>query len=109
VEQALHVPGEVGVRADGPLVALEDGRVRNVESDQGHEETNVDMGQLVASEVFPACQYCIHPVQCGKQLLALCVVSILVLGEAAVVDAHVDVFVDPCVKLADLWPQCFRA
>lgn len=84
-----------------------EGRETHVEADKGHEQTNVDFGQLVAEPVGPiplllGSEVSLGAIEGLKEGDDVALVGVLRCGEARLVDAIVDLVVGPLVGLVDL-------
>lgn len=93
---------------DGSVVALEVEVVDRVEPDNGCKETNVGLGKLIGVEVGSSiAQDLLHTVERFEEWANVGFVGLLSSGKAALVDAVVDVRVDPFVEAINLFGMGF--
>src|SRR5262245_21665543 len=106
--ELAHVVGEVGVVGDALPVAAEQREIGDVEAHQRREQPPVGFGDAAAGEISLAREPGLELVEGGEQRVVGGLVGGLRLGEAAAVDAVVDVGIDEVVEAVDLGPQRLR-
>lgn len=102
LEQIFRVVEQVGILADELLVSLEVDDVDLIEADQGHEQADVGLRELIAGDVALLGENLLALVQRREELVEGLLVGLLHGGEAAAVDAVVDGVVGPAVDLLDV-------
>src|SRR5262245_12316201 len=103
--ELAHVVREVGVVGDALPVAAEQREISDVEAHQRRKQAPVGLGDAAAGAVGLAREPGLELVEGGEQRVVGGLVGGLRLGEAAAVDAVVDIGIDEVVEAIDLGPQ----
>src|ERR1035437_3060787 len=101
LEQVARIRPQHRHLAELAPVALEVPVVDGIEPGQGRKQPHVGLGERVADQVSLRRQPVAEPVQPGEQSFICSVVRLLRSGEAAAVDAVVDLGVSPLANLID--------
>src|SRR3546814_210299 len=108
LEEVAREAPEARVVLDPPDVAFEVPVIDLVEADQGCEQPDIRLCELVAGDVALARKLRVEPVERLEHPRHGLVIGGLAGGEARLVDPIVDTVVDALVESIDSWPQRLR-
>ena len=103
-----HIVQQVRKVGDAVPVALEQREIGDVEAHQGREQPPVRLGDLVADQITLAGEPRLDVVERGEQRVVGFLVGRLRFGEAAAINAVIDVVVDLGIDAVDLGAQRLR-